>query len=42
MGEVTVTIPLVRLFPGPEEADPVRLAYFSDAHLRSRDIWGVL
>ena len=42
LGEVTVTISLSRLFPGPEEADPVRLDYFSDAHLCPWDIWGVL
>lgn len=33
VGEVAITIPLERLFPRPEEADPLRLAYFSDAHL---------
>lgn len=38
LGEVTVTIPLVRLFPGPEEVDSVRLTYFSDAYLRPWDI----
>lgn len=42
LGEAAVTIPLVRLFPGPEEEDPVRLAYFSDTHLCPQDIWGVL
>lgn len=34
LGEVTVTISLPRL----EEADPVRLDYFSDAHLHPWDI----
>lgn len=42
LGEVTVIIPLVRFFSGPEEADTVRLASFSDAHLCPQDIWGVL